>query len=1490
MSGAGTVTINDNVNVYNVFTMSSGNVSTSTNIITLGTSTSNEGTLTHSAGTIIGRFERWINNPTSYTFPVGSASNFNPVILNITTLTLGGSVISEFVASDPGNNGLPIGEALNDTVPNQYTEGYWDLAAANGFGTTDFALDLDATGFSSYTISASTRIIKRPGAASPWTDPLLGTHVAAVAPVVKRSALSGLGQFGIGNLCATPVTTISGSNSVCTSSIEAYSVVDLTSTYAWAASGGTVSSPTGDNITVTWNGPPGNASAFVRVIETKDCGQTGKEDTMFVTVNTLPTSVITGDANPHTGTTKTYTVLETTGYSYTFSLLGSLGTVNTPCCDTTTTITWGSTTGSETIRVTVTGGGCAADVRDLVVSVDGVVLSFQTGSWSALSTWGSGSGPIPIATDSVNIGDGHDVTVDVNSTCAEINLIQSTGGSNTVLGVATGITMTVSENLVINGDGNSFSRVELDGTGSTLTIGTDITFNGAADATLDMGAAASVLNIAGAIIQNSAGVLTNTGSLSTVNFNGSAAQTMNLGTGMVYDNVTFANSGSGVTLGAAITSAKVSGNMVIASGTLNTGGFDIEFDGDWDNSGTVVFSAGDSVIMAGPGPDAVKGATSTTFENFKVYKTSGGVTIETNTSITGSLSLNGGGVTSPLGTIITLVSNASGTAFIPEVTGSGTIDSVIIQRHLNNVEDDWRLLGAAVIGTDIEDWNGEIVMSGFTGTEDAGSSFTSFYTYDETNTGAIDAGYTEPASTATTLGMGVGYYVWVGNALNTLFTKTMELRGTPEIGTKVISCSHTPGVPTPDDEIDGWNLIANPYPSDVVWDNVTLAGGVTPYAYVLNPVSGGSYITIKHGAPVNDSSIASMQGFWVKTSGSAGTVTFDENDKSTNDNGPFYKMQVNHPDPGLTLKYTSGGRSEDLEIRFDQGATENYDPFYDGLKLNGPSWQLYNFSAVSGDSINLSWNFLPELNQSYSVPLSVVWSYPAFMSGTMVTGTVEVSDFSVLPSSSCLILEDLDSGIFTDLRVASYTFAVPDSLTRPRLMLHIGAPISKTTVSVACNGGTDGMAIAGGQGTGPWSYVWVDNIGDTIKNTANVNAADTLTAIAGDYTVYVTSTGGMCLSMADTFQITQPSTLGANLVSSQDVTCFGNNDGAIDISVNGGTLPYAFSWSSGQFTEDIGGLDTGTYVATITDGNNCVTTQSVSITEPAELLSTGNTTDVTCFGDANGAVDVTTAGGTAPYAFSWSTGDTLEDLTNVGPASYTLNVTDASGCVTTEVFNVTEPTVLVSSVTATQDLSCFGAADGSIDVSVTGGSVPYAYLWTSGQTSGNISGIAAGAYTLNVTDANGCTSTVSSTINEPTQIVANGTTVDVTCFGDADGLVDLSTSGGTSPYGFSWSSGPTVEDISNLGPGNYTVAITDALGCTQTVLFTVTEPAVLASSLGASLDVSCFGLADGSVDVDINGGTTPYGYSWASGETTEDLSAVGAGSYVLIITDANSCT
>src|SRR5262245_13520774 len=262
-----------------------------------------------------------------------------------------------------------------------------------------------------------------------------------------------------------------------------------------------------------------------------------------------------------------------------------------------------------------------------------------------------------------------------------------------------------------------------------------------------------------------------------------------------------------------------------------------------------------------------------------------------------------------------------------------------------------------------------------------------------------------------------------------------------------------------------------------------------------------------------------------------------------------------------------------------------------------------------------------------------------------------------------------------------------------------------------------------------------------------------------------------------------------------DVKCHGGSDGSIDLTPSGGTTPYTFAWADGPRAEGLTGLAKGSYSVTVTDAHGCTATAGATINEPDALTASATHVDVLCHGGSDGSIDVTPVGGTTPYTFKWADGPTTEDRTGLTAGSYSVTVTDGNGCTATAGATINEPATLTATATHV-DVLCHGGNDGSIDVTPGGGTTPYTFAWADGPTTEDRTGLTAGSYSVTVTDAHGCTATAGATINEPATLAASATHVDVLCHGGNDGSIDVTPSGGTTPYTFAWADGPTTEDRS----------------------------------------------------------------------------------------------
>lgn len=315
--------------------------------------------------------------------------------------------------------------------------------------------------------------------------------------------------------------------------------------------------------------------------------------------------------------------------------------------------------------------------------------------------------------------------------------------------------------------------------------------------------------------------------------------------------------------------------------------------------------------------------------------------------------------------------------------------------------------------------------------------------------------------------------------------------------------------------------------------------------------------------------------------------------------------------------------------------------------------------------------------------------------------------------------------------------------------------------------------------------------------------------------------------------------------------------------------------------------DAGVYTVSIQGGGTCSLPAQTNV-----IISSGpnvNTSvqNVSCFGDTNGTVTAN-ATGNAPFIFTWSTGQTEQTINNLSPQNYTVQVTDASGCVSSASATVGEPDQIAVTINA-MDSDC-NINNGSAEANVTGGVAPYNALWSNGSTGLSVSGLAPGNYQVTITDANNCTQDAAFII-----IVANGPNVsltssqDASCFGENNGNAQIAVVGGNMPYTYLWTPNvSTSETAENLAAGTYTVAVTDASNCTTLFEFAINQP----NEIQVQPDVSnpTCGLQNGSIALNVSGGTDPYTYSWSPAVSNEmTLNNLSAGSYTAEITDANGC-
>ncbi|MEM6396909.1 MAG: gliding motility-associated C-terminal domain-containing protein [Bacteroidota bacterium] len=471
-----------------------------------------------------------------------------------------------------------------------------------------------------------------------------------------------------------------------------------------------------------------------------------------------------------------------------------------------------------------------------------------------------------------------------------------------------------------------------------------------------------------------------------------------------------------------------------------------------------------------------------------------------------------------------------------------------------------------------------------------------------------------------------------------------------------------------------------------------------------------------------------------------------------------------------------------------------------------------------------------------------------------------------------LSLIDLQAGdysvsVTSDLGcVQEYAFQIVDEVEPISIDLAASDPIC------GFDNGSISAIVSGGNG--PFTFDW---------GTAG-SGADLTDLGDGDYALLVTDQTG-CTATIDTFLMPYPEL--TNSFDVQEPLCADDATGAISLVPNGGTTPYTFSWSNSETAPEIEGLTADDYEVTITDALGCELVETITINEPEPLQLDQNVTQPLCFGDLANVV-FGPSGGSGTYTFS---GDlTGAALTYDLPAGdYNFELLDENNCSLAGLLNIVEPDELVSGVVSALAPQ-LGVENGQISAEASGGTPPYTFEWSNGDTGADIDGLGPGTYTAIVTDANGCQTTISATLAQPAPLSFALGSTDNLCAGTCTGTINLQLAGGTEPYTISWSDGQSGTTATDLCNGQYRAEITDVNGNSIITDFvTISSPEELEVTTSNVAPVSCENTADGTIAIDLSGGTAPYNYNWDGNSGGPTLSNLSAGTYELRATDANGC-
>lgn len=485
------------------------------------------------------------------------------------------------------------------------------------------------------------------------------------------------------------------------------------------------------------------------------------------------------------------------------------------------------------------------------------------------------------------------------------------------------------------------------------------------------------------------------------------------------------------------------------------------------------------------------------------------------------------------------------------------------------------------------------------------------------------------------------------------------------------------------------------------------------------------------------------------------------------------------------------------------------------------------------------------------------------------TGATTSSITNICPGNYTLTVIDTKSCITTQ------TFSLPGL---------VSITASTVVVNNNCFGGCFGSILASpvSGGIGPYSFNWSDPLGQNSQQAFNL--------CNGIYSVTITDTQG-CFNIFSG-NVTSPSAIA--LTSAVTQPSCGLCNGASTVTAIGGTAPFTYSWSNGATGVSSNSLCAGVYMITISDSNGCLQNVNLPINNSSGI--TGeiiNSTNENCFNQCNGAATVTAVGGTAPISYNWVTpASTSNTLTGLCGGTYFVQMTDAQGCIRNASVTINSASSLTITPAVIQP-SCT-INNGSIVVSVSGGTPSYTYAWLPAGNTATLSNIGPGNYSLTVTDNAGCSKTLTFPISNQNGPTLSASSLSATCNGSCNAVATVSVTSGAAPFTYTWSGGTAVNSAttsisSGLCSGLITVTVTAFNGCVTVQNLNIGQPTAIALGVPIISTPRCNNDCNGSINLIPSGGTLPYTYTWNPTGSTNPLTNLCAGNYIASVIDANGC-
>ncbi len=1397
----------NNVNISGSLTISQGNVETGINTMYLTNLSPASLNYTSVSGSrVIGKFERGINAAANYLFPVGSDTNYNPLNLTLNAVPIAGSVLSEFIAADPGDSGLPIPDAgiplAGDSIEiyQAFDDGYWSLTA-NTFSSSDFDINVDGSGFT-LPFQEISRVIKRQTGNDWLVD---GNHNNAIGTVAYRNSLtsdiSALGtHFGLGR-CRPRIQVQPKDTAVCDGESAAFSVVasgPQPLTYQWQEYNGSGWS------NIFNGGIYSGANSDTLILNPTDLSMDGYRYRVFIYDSygnfkiSLSSATLTVNPNPvATATPQMDTICNgsTTHIELTSDVPGTTFTLEV--------LYSGSILGTsivldgDTIKQPLNNPTLNPDSVIYRISPTGPFSTYCGGTADTVVVWVEPTVEINAVNDTICNGDVTNITV--------------TSPNTTTNGIR--FTWTVVEDPNISGANNSSGNGQNIGTSiidiltnsglvaqkATYTI-TPWTVNASdnnecTDAgeviTIDIWVEPTVqINAVNDTIcdGDATNILVTSPNTSTndIRYTWTYIDNPNI-------NGETNSTGNGQIIGSAIihiltntSNSKQLVQYIITPWTVNAND-----DNECTDAGEVItidiWVEPTPILVTTVFKDTICNDTRTKITlNTPTVLTSGVVTFEYNSLADLGLTGNTTGISGLTNGYIIEDSLHNATSFpaIPLVvrytitpvalsTGCANGPSITDSITVHPTPDTY-FINVDSVRCYLES-NGSATMRAV--------NTINVFTYQWNDP------FNQTDSTASGLSKGE-YIVTVTDNQGCTKSDTVLIeepfRIIPDIdSTRNVSCFAYG---------DGYASVA-PIGGNGQYSYIWNTGATTAYIDNLN---GNTYmVTVyDHKGCVQDTTIEIVEPGYITAAIDYTPVRCKgESNGSAIVTTPATSYEWS---TGETTAAISGLKADTYFVTIvDAGSSC---PAKGSVKIPEPT------DSLKSENVSTNIWCAGDANGTIDINVTGGWVYDDY---TYLWSTPDGSGLN--PTS-----EDQNS-----LSGGNYFVTVTD----PR-----GCQVFDTAIigepqpflsnidydSVTCYGDNNGwitLEVTGGNGT-DYIYTWNSESGTAYADTSYLD-----NLLADQY--YVTITDSLSCEIFDTAIITEPDLL-ETFISETHSTCYNYDNGTAKITILGGNGGYIISWSNGSSNDSIFDLSANTYVVTVTDSKGCVSTNSVEITEPDRINNNMISENIRCFGLNNGKIELTPTGGITPYNYFWShdvilTANLAE---NLEPGNYRVTVLDDNNCQRISNTDITQPDPLMATIIK-NDISCYGMGDGYISLSMFGGTPEYKYNWSNGFSESSADMLENGLYNIVISDIHDCKIDTTLEIVEPDKLAINPNIKKPTCSDIRDGYIELNLTGGIKPYNIYWDNGSSDTNLYEIRSGIYDLEINDYNMCEFDTTFVI---------------------------------------------------------------------